>query len=342
MGRKQLDLAEKVVGALIQEVGPRAFMTAVNNATAHGGVLLHADGVYLDHEDKKLNAWHRGIEEMTSVAKWLEGDESQAEYFMGQNAAEKHGASKPRLADRLGGTRTLSQMGAGDVTQHSIVTLEHLVWELTGEKVQFLRETGDRKTHVVLRCGLAMFMHTIVDAMHVDEGRFDQVVYEFAKCVSENGVTVNWKHYEFKCSKSWNCVKRIDVQHEDEDADFPPEEAQSWYVEISRFEDFIEAHLGTRFDVIEVPEKLNLSDDEEQDYEISNGLKLPMPKSEFGYMLEGFVDRRRNIGYVIDTFKDRFDIALTTKPVRQRVVGGPGKGSIHPRIARRDAEQAIN
>jgi len=342
MGRKQLDLAEKVVGALIQEVGPRAFMVAVNNATAHGGVLLHSDGIYLDHEDKKLNAWHRGIEEMTRVAKWLEGDESQAEYFMGHNAAEKHVAGKPRLADRLGGTRTLDQMGAGDVTQHSIASLEHLVWELTGEKVRFLRETGDRKTHVVLRCGLAMFMRTIGEAMHDDQS-FDEVVYEFSKCVAENGVTVNWKHYEFKCSKSWNCVKRIDMQREEgEDTDFPPEEANNWYVEITEFEDFIESKLGTRFELDGVPMHLSLSDDEEQDYEISNGLKLSMPKSEFGAMLDGFVKRRRNIGYVIDTFMDRFGMIMSAQPARQRVVGGKGRAAIHPRVARREAENALD
>jgi hypothetical protein len=74
MGTKANAVTESVLSALIKEVGPHRFAIALNNVCCHGTVF--AEGkveVSLDDEDKKINAWFDGIEQLIETGKWLEG-----------------------------------------------------------------------------------------------------------------------------------------------------------------------------------------------------------------------------------------------------------------------------
>uniref|UniRef100_A0AB39CEH7 Uncharacterized protein n=1 Tax=Pseudomonas phage HRDY3 TaxID=3236930 RepID=A0AB39CEH7_9VIRU len=317
MAGKRLELVEKLVGQMIAEMGAVRFIIAVGNATSHGGALLANDRIDLDRDDVMLQSWHRGIDELRNVAKWMEGDESQAEYFLGQHTSGKMYGNKPRLSDRIG-EYSLDQMTINDRTQHPIASVEHLVFELTGEKIQFLREKGDRKSTVLLRCGLAVFMNEVIGAMG-DDHEFQEVVFAIAKCVAESGVSVNWKHFEYSCNAHYNRVKRVVVDTEEEEEE---ETDTLWYTNADTIEALVYKELGTMFHLGAA-------------HHGADFVHLPVNEQTFVEVLQTFVRNQRSVGHVIDTFNDRFNLYVTCEEVNQRVVAGPGQKSLHPRVVRK-------
>ena len=79
MGTKANAVTESVLSALMQEVGPHRFAIALNNVCCHGTVFAGGKvEVSLDDEDKKLQAWFAGIEQLIEVGKWMEGGKEPA------------------------------------------------------------------------------------------------------------------------------------------------------------------------------------------------------------------------------------------------------------------------
>lgn len=69
MSKKQNQLAEQVLYTLMQELGPKEFATALNNASMHGNPFIKNHDYFLDDDDKRLGQWFDGIELMKLSAK---------------------------------------------------------------------------------------------------------------------------------------------------------------------------------------------------------------------------------------------------------------------------------
>lgn len=67
----EIRMAEALVETLLEEVGPSAFMAAINNVCCHGTIFLQMS-LNLDNEDKTLGKWYEGIELMASAAREME------------------------------------------------------------------------------------------------------------------------------------------------------------------------------------------------------------------------------------------------------------------------------
>lgn len=72
---KQLELAEAAVKMLIKQIGPKMFVTALNNASCHGKVFIDAGfegAMWRDKEDKLLGLWYEGVQILAAAAKQIE------------------------------------------------------------------------------------------------------------------------------------------------------------------------------------------------------------------------------------------------------------------------------
>ena len=64
-----LAITESVLKSILQEIGPKNFAIALNNASAHGIVLNENFSEYLDDDDKFLNQWYEGIDQLIKASK---------------------------------------------------------------------------------------------------------------------------------------------------------------------------------------------------------------------------------------------------------------------------------
>ena len=64
-----LAITESVLKSILQEIGPKNFAIALNNASAHGTVLNENFSEYLDDDDKFLNQWYEGIDQLIKASK---------------------------------------------------------------------------------------------------------------------------------------------------------------------------------------------------------------------------------------------------------------------------------
>jgi hypothetical protein len=70
-----LQVAEGMIKALIQEVGPRNFAIALGNSNCHGKAIKDAGyqwGLEADTDDSKLQAWHKAVDKLVKIGKWFE------------------------------------------------------------------------------------------------------------------------------------------------------------------------------------------------------------------------------------------------------------------------------
>jgi len=55
-----LAITEAVLKSLLQEIGPKNFAIALNNASVYGEVFKENFSEYLDDEDSSLSKWYDG------------------------------------------------------------------------------------------------------------------------------------------------------------------------------------------------------------------------------------------------------------------------------------------
>lgn len=64
-----VDVGESVIQSLIETIGAQNFCSALNNASCHGKAFLKNEGELLDDDDKFLNQWFQGIEQLLIAVK---------------------------------------------------------------------------------------------------------------------------------------------------------------------------------------------------------------------------------------------------------------------------------
>lgn len=72
---KLREYAESQVKHMIEQLGPKAFVTALSNACAHGKVFKSArfeGAMYRDKDDEILQEWYKGIDQLAKIAKRIE------------------------------------------------------------------------------------------------------------------------------------------------------------------------------------------------------------------------------------------------------------------------------
>lgn len=318
MGRKALDMAEGVVGQLIEHLGPKKFIIAVLNATAHGEAFHECPKVDLDfdEQDLKLSAWHEGLDRLQEVGKWLESDDGldKVPDFIQNRGNSVEGGLHPY--DR----RPVSELRGEDHTVQPISVIESLVFEMCGRKIRILRKDS-KKTQIILRGSLLWF----VDALRVEcavEGDVYDLFKFIAQCIAEDKVKVSHEDWEFTChaSRDGN-VKRRRVDRDEEEDRFE--------IGIDELGELIESRLGVHFDIVTGEANEDLT------------AELDCTRSQFIKTLDGYVERVRSVGYVVDSLFDLYGMVVKPPCVRQRYVAGPGKAPISQREARRRLE-ALN
>jgi hypothetical protein len=311
MGRKVMDLSEAVAGSLLEQVGPRKFAIAVMNATAHGGVLhdCHTVDLDFDQDDVKLNAWHEQLERLLEVGKWLEHVDGKTPEFL------RH---KVRPDDEFSDSdqRDVADLSVDDQTVQQIVTLENIVFELSGHKIRILRKNS-AKTSVILRGGLVWFVDAVRDQLSSDSELYD--VFKFvARCIAEDRVKVTHENWEFTCTADGRLNKQR--KHKGDDG------SDGFEISIDDLGELIEDRLGVHFDIVvgEANEDLIV--------------EMVCPRSKFIETLDNYVERVRSVGYVADSLFDLYGLIVKLPCVRNRHVGGPGSAPISSRVARRRLE----
>lgn len=70
----QIDFAETILSAMIQELGPQDFAIALSNANCHGVAFIRAgyEGVLNQDNDKLLNKWHKAVDKMIQIGVKIE------------------------------------------------------------------------------------------------------------------------------------------------------------------------------------------------------------------------------------------------------------------------------
>jgi len=69
------DYAESQVKNMIEQLGPKEFITALHNASAHGDVFRYAGfegAMFRDTNDELLKEWYKGIDQLAKIAKRIE------------------------------------------------------------------------------------------------------------------------------------------------------------------------------------------------------------------------------------------------------------------------------
>lgn len=314
MGRKALDMAEGVVGQLIEHLGPKKFITAVLNVTSHGGAFHECPKVDLDFDDHdlKLRAWHEGLDRLQEVGKWLETDsetENVPTFIQNHGRGEEGGLSP---YDR----RPVYELRGEDHTVQPISVIENLVFETCGRKIRILRKDST-KTQIILRGSLLWF----VDALRVEcavEGEVYDTFKFIARCIAEDKVKVTHEDWEFTCHASRDGhVKRRRVPEPEEDGD-------RFEINLEDLAELMEERLGAPFEVVcDV---------------IADRVEIDCPRSKFIETLDSYVERVRSVGYVVDSLFDLYGLIVRPPCVRQRHVAGPGKAPISQNLAKRRIE----
>ena len=67
----QIEMAEAMVKAIIEQAGPSALVAAINNVCCHGYVFIEQD-LHLDKDDMILGQWYDGLEQMKLAAEKME------------------------------------------------------------------------------------------------------------------------------------------------------------------------------------------------------------------------------------------------------------------------------
>lgn len=63
------NVTEAVLFGLIQQIGPKKFVSALNNVCSHGEVFKQNFEEFLDDNDKFLNCWFDGIQVLNKASK---------------------------------------------------------------------------------------------------------------------------------------------------------------------------------------------------------------------------------------------------------------------------------
>lgn len=313
MGRKALDMAEGVVSRLIEHLGPKKFIIAVANATCHGDAFHDCPKVDLDfdEEDLKLRTWHEGLDRLQEVGKWLESDDGLKHIpeFVQNRGNSVEGGLHPY--DR----RPVSELRGDDHTVQPISVIESLVFDMCGRKIRILRKDST-KTQIILRGSLLWF----VDALRVEcavEGDVYNVFKFIAQCIAEDKVKVTHEQWEFTCHASRDGrVKQRSVEQE--------EDSDRFEINLEDLAELMEERLGAPFEVVcDV---------------IADRVEIDCPRSKFIETLDGYVERVRSVGYVVDSLFDLYGLIVRPPCVRQRHVAGPGKAPISQNLAKRRIE----
>lgn len=64
-----LAVAEAVIKGLLQEIGPKNFAIALNNASVHGEVFKENFDEFLDECDSFLKLWYKGVDTLWESTK---------------------------------------------------------------------------------------------------------------------------------------------------------------------------------------------------------------------------------------------------------------------------------
>lgn len=315
MGRKALDMAEGVVSQLIEHLGPEKFMVAVLNATAHGGAFHECPKVDLDFDDNdlKLNAWHEGLDRLQEVGKWLETD-SETENV----PAFIQNLGRARSSYSLNDERNMSELLVDDQTIQKIEVLENLVFEMTGRKIRIMRKDS-QKNAVILRSSLIWFIDGLRDELATG-GDVDELFIFVARCIAEDKVKVVHDDCEYTCTANGKRNKSRRIHEQEEDGD-------RFEINIDDLGELIEDRLGAHFEIV--------CDT------VGATVELDCTRSKFIETLDGYVERVRSVGYVVDSLFDLYGMIVRPPCVRQRHVAGPGKAPISQNLARRRIE-ALN
>lgn len=309
MGRKALDMAEGVVGQLVAHLGPEKFIIALLNATAHGGAFHECDKVDLDFDsrDLKLNAWHEGLDRLQEVGKWLQTDD-EAENIPAFIKSIGNGEAGLSRYD----VRLVSELRAEDQTVQQIAVIESLVFEACGYKIRILRKDSKKST-VLLRGSLLWF----VDALRTEmatECDIKEIFVFIARSIAEDRVKVTYDEWEFACRVDGH-VKRRRIELEEDDR---------FEINLEDLAELMEERLGAPFEVVcDV---------------IADRVEIDCPRSKFIETLDGYVERVRSVGYVVDSLFDLYGLIVRPPCVRQRHVAGPGFAPISQRQARQRIE----
>jgi len=312
---KRLELAEKLVGQMLVDMGPRKFMIAVHNATAHGGALLEAPGVELDTNDWKLQTWHAVIDEMLSVSKWMEGDESLGAYFRSEwlEGDTQHG-HKPRAADRLENEKQLCDYGMQDFTTYRIETVEAVIFELTGERVQILHEHKNPSKSVTLRGPLVACIDHIRHEMQLDQ-EWPDVMCKIARMIAEDDVTLNHREYVYECFEKYRRIQLVQAQLKELENSF------TWMILEEDLENLITSELGVETLITVDPDSEGIEDEEkpETPFKFEH-----LNESTLREFLQKLVENRRTAQHCEDALEDLLGTPVNILIDDKRIVAGPG------------------
>lgn len=310
---KRSDLMDKLVGQMVAEVGPRRFMIAVNNATAHGGALLEYPGVGLDNQDLMLGQWHSLIDEMIAVGKWMEGDDSLTAYFLEKQMNEKLRGLKPRLADRLEDSRGIGDMREVDRSTLHAATLADMLFDMTGERVR-VRGRSAKAKNITLRGPVHVVVDHIRQAMHSDQP-FTEALKEIALAIADSHVTLEWEGHEYFCNEDYG---RVIVESPDLPVE-PENLGHAWHVSESDLEDIIHAELGVATAVTDPDDDDHGEADEEGPVYIFRNF------TEIGFreFLRALVENQRTAEHAEDALQDMLGLNVDIMISDHLVVAGP-------------------
>lgn len=299
MGRKSMELAENVLGNVIESLGPSRFAEALRNAT-RDGALYDAKGVDMDSCDEDAQEiWLGQIERLRQVGLWLE--EKQDIPGFAKTAVEKVSRSDQR---------SLSELKVDDHSIQQIVVIESLVFEATGFKIQILRKSSSKKT-IVLRGSLLWFagaMINLADETEEENDLLDMLAFT-ARCIPEQGVKVCFDEHEYACAPDYDRVKYRKLEQEKEQPDsFEP----CYETTVLEFERFVRNETGCHI-------RLDQSDDDDA---VSI---MGVTRDFVERNLENMVRQDRKVEYLIAYLRDTLGLTVTTNcNMRHVLMGGAG------------------
>lgn len=307
MGRKALDMAEQVIGAVLRELGPSQFAIALGNITSHGGALHECQSTDLDfdEDDVKLNLWHAQIDRLKEAGHWLEDpfdEKNKTPSFA--KAAE----NKPSLYD----VRELSDLNLSDQTVVKISLIENMVFETVGRRIQILR-TGSKKDTVILRGSLLWFLDKLRVVAADDNELLDMFAF-IARCIPEKHVTVNFEHHEFTCHPNYERVKCRNLNHERDDEENDAEDCVVYDTTVREFEKFVQEITGC-------PVRIGSRDGDE----ISDDDPLRVKDATRTFLkrvFQNMVENDRPVAYLINYLRDSLGREVNTDlPARYVLMG---------------------
>jgi hypothetical protein len=309
---KRLDLMEKLIGQMLVEAGPRKFMIAVNNATAHGGALLENPRVGLDNQDLMLGSWHELVEGMIVVGKWMEGDDTLTAEFLEKRMEEKRRGLKPRLADRLEDSRGIGDMREVDRSKLHAATLADMLFDMTGERVR-VRGRSAKAKNITLRGPLHVVVDHIRQAMNSDQP-FTEALAEIALAIADSHTTLEWEGHEYFCNEDYG---RIVIESPDQPVE-PENLGHAWHISESDLEQIIQSELG-------VATIVNERDIEEESDAESDPIYVFRNFTEIGFreFLRALVENQRTAEHAEDALQDMLGLNVDILISDHLVVAGP-------------------